>query len=266
MEILILSEWYFVLTTKIFLIGSGISYSKSSIIQNATLKYLGFSDIVYENYDTYDFQDAFEKLSSENVLGANVTIPFKEVAGNYFNTSPINTIYKRDSKLLCSSTDFQGALKAIERKLDLKDFDIFIFGSGGVSKSLETGFRNLGFTPKIVSRSGEINYENYLEHKTKRTLFINCTPLGTLGNFQEDSPANVFTKDDVVFDLVYNPEKTKLLKIAEEIGCQTISGIDMLIFQAIYSLELFLNLDLKFHDVEKVMRKALTSEFKYGKI
>ena len=136
------------MTTKIFLIGSGISYSKSSIIQNAALNFLGYSNIIYENYDTYDFQDAFEKLSSENVLGANVTIPFKEVVGNYFNTSPINTIYKRDSKLLCASTDFQGALKAIERKLDLNDFDIFIFGSGGASKSLETGFRNLGFFTK----------------------------------------------------------------------------------------------------------------------
>lgn len=83
--------------------------------------------------------------------------------------------------------------------------------------------------------------------------------MGTLGKFQEDSPANVFTKDDVIFDLVYNPEKTKMIKIAEETGCQTISGIDMLIFQAIYTLELFLNLDLKFYDVEKVMRKALTT-------
>ena len=99
--------------------------------------------------------------------------------------------------------------------------------------------------------------ENCLDYKTKQTLFINCTPLGTLGKFQEDSPANVFTKDDVVFDLVYNPEKTKLLKIAEEIGCQTISGIDMLIFQAVYSLELFLNEELNFLEIEKVMRNAL---------
>ncbi len=247
------------ITKKIFLIGSEISYSKSSIIQNSALKHLGFSDIIYENLDTKDFQKAFEILTQENVLGANVTIPFKEVAGKYFNTEPINTIFKRDSKLLCSSTDFQGALKSIEQKIDLKDFDIFIFGSGGVSKSLQLGFNKLNMFPKIVSRNGEINYGNYLEHKSKQTLFINCTPLGTLGKFQEDSPTNVFTKDDVVFDLVYNPVKTKLLKIAEETGCQIISGMDMLIFQAIFSLELFLNLDLNFTDVEKVMRKSLTT-------
>ena len=257
MEILIQYGWCFVLITKIFLIGSEISYSKSRIIQNAALNFLGYSNIVYENYDTYNFQDAFEKLSSENVLGTNVTIPFKEVAGNYFNTKPINTIFKRNSKLFCASTDFQGALKAIENKISLKDFDIFIFGSGGVSKSLEIGFIDLGYSPKIVSRTGEINYENYLEHKTKQTLFINCTPLGTLGKFQEDSPTNIFSKDDVVFDLVYNPLKTKMIKIAEEFGCQTISGIDMLIFQAIYSLELFLNEELNFTEIEKVMRNAL---------
>lgn len=229
---------------KLYLIGKDISHSKSKDIHTIILKTLNISNVVYENLDVGEDEilNVLESLRDENVLGANVTIPFKETAGDYFgNPTPVNTIFKSaNGEILTTSTDFRGFRKALNY-LKFHDYDVFIFGSGGVSKSISLGLNTIGINPTVVSRTGIVNYQNFNEYKTKKSFLINATPLGTLGKYENESPTELITPGDIVYDLVYNPEETKFIKIGKEKGCKTFNGLDMLIYQAIFSMEYFLN-------------------------
>lgn len=245
---------------KLYLIGKNISYSKSKEIHTIILKHLGLSNVVYENLDVCEdnIHTALESINAKDVLGANVTIPYKEIAGAYFGKSaPINTLFKSmNGEILTASTDFRGFRKSLNY-LKFCDYDVFIFGSGGAAKSISRGLNTIGISPIVVSRTGEVNYENFKNYKTKNAFLINATPLGTFGKYQNDSPTDCVSPNDIVYDLVYNPEQTKFIKIGKENGCRTFNGLDMLIYQAIYSMEYFLNEVLEVDELYSVVKENL---------
>ena len=245
---------------KLYLIGKNIAYSKSKQIHTTILNHLGISNVTYENLDVGDdeIHNVLDSLKDKNVLGANVTIPYKELAGNYFNNLvPVNTIYKTtNGEIETTSTDFKGFQKSITG-LNLSDYDVFIFGSGGVSKSICLGLNSIDIFPTIVSRTGIVNYENFKEYRTKQSFLINATPLGTIGKYENQSPTDCVFPNDIVYDLVYNPEETKFIKIGKENGCRTFNGLDMLIYQAIFSMEYFLNDVLDVDELYSVVKEQL---------
>lgn len=223
------------------------------------MKNLEVENVVYENLETSEenILNVLREMSSENILGANVTIPFKEIAAEFFNNSnPVNTIYKNGNDIQTTSTDFKGFRKTLE-DVCLEEYDIFVFGSGGVSKSISFGFGSEGISPIIVSRPGKINYNNFSNFKTKKAILINATPLGTLGKFQNESPTTKFSKDDIIYDLVYNPEVTKFIRDGNEKSCLTFNGLNMLIYQAIFSMELFLNKQIKVDEMFENIKKEI---------
>ena len=172
--------------------------------------------------------------------------------------NPANVLYKDSKNIKLTSTDFKGMKKCFDDiSISFDDYDIILLGSGGVSESFKRGFESIGKNVITVSRNSDINYSNLDGFKKKQSIIFNCTPLGTTGKYENESPLSLFDKDDIVFDCVYNPIETKFLKTAKDFGCLTVSGIDMLVNQAIYSLEYFLNVELDFQELKKIMKASL---------
>lgn len=97
-------------------------------------------------------------------------------------------------------------------------------------------------------------------HKTRPIIYINCTPNGMNG---EESlvPKNVLKSEDVVFDMVYSPHETNMIKDVKEVGCQIIYGIDMLIYNSIFSLQMFLNEELNVEELKDFLKKTIDNQF-----
>lgn len=260
---------------KIYLIGKDINYSKSPILQNAMLKELSYFDVEYEikNLEENEIEEFLKEIeTNDDILGANVTTPYKDVVGkNYTNRQePVNIIYKRNGELIFSSTDFMATYEAISEKIPKPEcFKIFILGNGGVHKSIKrrlfdisknkndvTTFCRNPKTDEFKQYSLEKLHIHKILSKNTPVIFINCTLVGMNEN-ESLVPKELLTKEDVVFDMVYSPHETKMIKDAKEVGCEVIYGIDMLMYNSIFSLELFLDQTLDIPKMKEFLENLL---------
>lgn len=195
-------------------------------------------------------EDTVSGFITNNVYdGLNVTIPYKRtvmdsldyIDGLAIDANAVNTIVKRNGELIGYNTDVFGIEHAFSKMgVSLKDKNVLILGSGGAASSAISACKNQGAkTVKIVSRTGEINYQNvYQEIETQ--IIINCTPVGMYPNsFDRPIDLSRFNNLEAVFDSVYNPLKTRLILQAEEIGVKCGGGLIMLISQALKAQELW---------------------------
>ncbi len=188
-------------------------------------------------------------LTEGNFTGINVTIPYKkEVIPFCSQLSPIaeklgavNTIVRRaDGTLMGHNTDYAGFQALVAHSgLSLQGKKALVLGSGGASNVVTAVLEELGALPVVISRSGENNYENLNRHYDA-ALIVNATPVGTYPNV-DAAPLSLsgFSQLEGVFDVIYNPARTKLLMQAEEMGLVTENGLLMLVAQAVESAEWF---------------------------
>tara|TARA_B100001057_G_C22830208_1_gene943098 strand:- start:1387 stop:2109 length:723 start_codon:yes stop_codon:yes gene_type:complete len=230
------------LTKKIYgLIGKNIEYSFSRNYFNNKFKKLKISDAEYKNFDLSDISE-FEKIDLSNVLGFNVTIPFKQdiitiidkVSEDALKIGAVNTIKISNNKLIGFNTDHIGFSKSLNGK---KFENALVFGSGGASKAIKFSLNNLGIKFNIVSRKKKpdlISYENLDKEIINSDLLINTTPLGTFPNIDKkiNIPYHLINKDHTCYDLVYNPNKSSFLSKCEIQGASIKNGLEMLELQA----------------------------------
>ena len=230
------------LTKKIYgLIGKNIEYSFSRNYFNNKFKKLKISDAEYKNFDLSDISE-FEKIDLSNVLGFNVTIPFKQdiitiidkVSEDALKIGAVNTIKISNNKLIGFNTDHIGFSKSLNGK---KFENALVFGSGGASKAIKFSLNNLGIKFNIVSRKKNpdlISYENLDKEIINSDLLINTTPLGTFPNIDKkiNIPYHLINKDHTCYDLVYNPNKSSFLSKCEIQGASIKNGLEMLELQA----------------------------------
>ena len=226
-----------------------------------------FSKIIHEKIADYTYE--LKEISKENLDSfmrekdfscINVTIPYKEdvIPYLYYLDSAakamgaVNTIVNRDGKLYGYNTDFYGMKLMIEKNgFDLKDSKVLILGSGGTAKTSKAVAENLGAREIItVSRSGEVNYNNVTELHKDADFIINTTPCGMYPNNDTYAidPA-LFPSLKGIIDAVYNPLKTTIVSMGEDLGVKGITGLYMLIAQAVLASEKFMDKSL---DVEKI--------------
>ena len=230
------------LTKKIYgLIGKNIEYSFSRNYFNNKFKKLKISDAEYKNFDLSDISE-FEKIDLSNVLGFNVTIPFKQdiitvidkVSEDALKIGAVNTIKISNNKLIGFNTDHIGFSKSLNGK---KFENALVFGSGGASKAIKFSLNNLGIKFNIVSRKKNpdlISYDNLDKEIINSDLLINTTPLGTFPNIDKkiNIPYHLINKDHTCYDLVYNPNKSSFLSKCEIDGASIKKGLEMLELQA----------------------------------
>lgn len=207
---------------------------------------MGMDDCSYENFDVSEISE-FKRLIAENKLsGLNVTIPYKEKVIPYLSSlddtaekiGAVNTIKFTGAGLIGYNTDAYGFQRSLEEKLKPTHKKALVLGTGGASKAVAFVLRQLAIEVIFVSRNPHENQLSYEELGpsviTSHQIIVNCTPLGTHPNInaRPHIPYKFITPEHLLFDLIYNPEKTKFLRIGEEQGAQIQNGLPMLKFQA----------------------------------
>lgn len=229
------------------LIGRNISYSFSRGYFTKKFIDLGLDNHSYENFDLPEI-DRFRDLMEQNrtIKGFNVTIPYKEqiipflseLDGEARDIGAVNTIKVGKDRLIGYNTDAYGFQKSIAPYLEAHHKHALILGTGGASKAIAYVLKKIGITYTFVSRTperGQLNYSD-LDRELLRinTILINCTPLGTYPDIDKKPgiPYEFITQRHVLYDLIYNPDKTEFLRLGEKAGAKIINGSKMLEFQA----------------------------------
>lgn len=202
---------------------------------------------LFELKNIEDFQSLIE--STKNLIGVNVTIPYKESIIPFLNEvdaraneiGAVNTIkINPDTKQTKGyNTDYDGFKNSLKPFLENKHERALILGTGGASKSVIYVLKELNIDYLLVSRKpkkdNEIAYSDINEYVIKHhQVIINTTPVGTYPNV-DDYPKisyNLLTDHHLLFDLIYNPDQTIFLKKGKDKGCLTINGLQMLKIQA----------------------------------
>ncbi|XP_066355614.1 bifunctional 3-dehydroquinate dehydratase/shikimate dehydrogenase, chloroplastic-like isoform X2 [Miscanthus floridulus] len=273
--------------TKVFgIIGKPVGHSKSPILHNEAFRSVGFN-AVYVPFLVDDLAKFLNTYSSPDFAGFSCTIPHKEAAVRCCDEvdpiaraiGAVNTIIRRpDGKLVGYNTDYVGAISAIEdgiRASEQTDPDtsplagrlFVVIGAGGAGKALAYGAKEKGarvvIANRTFARAQELanliggpaltlaDLENY--HPEEGMILANTTAIGMHPNVNETPLSKQALKSyAVVFDAVYTPKETRLLREAAECGATVVSGLEMFIRQAMGQFEHFTGMpvdDYKFRAI-----------------
>ena len=229
------------------IIGRNISYSFSPKYFSEKFKSEGIT-AQFLNFDMPDLS-GLDKLKEEypGLRGTSVTIPYKEeIIPLLDGLDPIareigavNTVkFHEDGRKIGFNTDYIGFRDSLRPHLKPHHKKALILGTGGASKAIEYALESLDIISLKVSRHEgpeRITYRDldapFLE---EFTLLINCTPMGTYPDVHQlpEVPTHLLGPDHVVFDLIYNPAETQLMKRAAAQGAVAVNGYEMLVLQA----------------------------------
>jgi len=261
---------------KLGILGYPLGHSLSKVMHEAVMKELGLQG-TYDLMET-DPEDLIQKVKDikrEGYLGFNVTIPFKVPMTMMIDdfddvanlAGCVNTVkVMPDKSLKGYNTDVYGFEAAIseERKKAIYGKKAAVIGTGGAARAAAIGLCSCGvkeidfYTRNIVNAS---NMANFLRSQFKNVTFnlkqvqsmsdfsdiailVNASPLGMRGKAMDLTPVEpkvlqTMHPGTVVYDIVYNPRKTILLKNADECGLETIDGCEMLIYQGARAFEIW---------------------------
>lgn len=248
------------------LIGEKLGHSFSKIIHEKLADYTyDLIPLSLEELDVFMREKEFSAI--------NVTIPYKETVIPYLDKvdpkaakmGAVNTVVQRNGKLFGYNTDYFGFRYMLEHNhIQIAGKKVLVLGRGGASKAVIAVLEDMGAAEihtiyyKIAEDS--ISYETCYALHTDAQVIINTTPVGMYPN-SGHTPIDLtpFTKLEAVADAVYNPLRTRLVLDAEEKGCQAIGGLEMLVGQAKYAVEIFLDQSLP-EDSINVVYKDLMAE------
>ena len=182
-------------------------------------------------------EDLFHRLD-----GMNVTMPYKQTIIPYLDrldetaeaVGAVNVVHKR----VGYNTDCIGFMESIKPLLRVFDRKALVLGTGGASKAVCYGLKQLGIAPTLVSRTpkdGMIGYSDLTEGlMAEHTIIVNCTPLGMVPDTESYPPIpyELISAQHLLFDCIYNPEETVFLRKGRAQGAKTQNGIEMLYGQA----------------------------------
>ena len=270
-------------------IGDPICHSLSPVLHSTVLEELGtpyeYSAVQVKKGELKNY---LSSAIQNGVLGFNLTMPHKTdiiplldfIDPEVLVLGSVNTVKIENGELFGINTDGKGFIKALENTGTLpQGKKIVILGAGGVSETIAQTLSLAGAKKitvlnrtrdkakaickkirKTRTADMELNSKNLRKAAKKCHIFINCTPLGMHGtdnDFEDLSFLEALPKGALVYDLIYNPEETNLLKKARELGCQTLNGLDMLIFQGLIADEFFLNKTLDFGQFEEKIKNNI---------
>ncbi len=238
----------------------------------------------YEAYDIspYDISRAFDTLKSLD--GYNVTIPHKYSIVSYMDSlskrsakyRSVNTVENKDGKSIGHSTDPDGFLQSLEYEKIPLEGRVIIIGAGGVARILAYESAMAGCSTVIAARSSSLMDAAILAGDIKSNvikpqvetclidnlkghidLLINATPCGMFPKIDECPVTEEIIKDcSYVFDAIYNPYETKLVRLAHENGAKAVGGLPMLVIQAAASQQIWTGATFSNDDITQVINDA----------
>ena len=228
--------------------GSPLTHSVSSSMHNAAFRAAGV-DAVYVPMQAASADDFLAFANALHVRGASVTVPFKvdlfkraDAADELSRrVGAVNTLKRHQNKWMARNTDVSGFLAPLGDRLQLRGTRAAVLGAGGAARAVAVALTSAGAEVRLYARQPARAEETARAVNVKTAslpvpsqswdLLVNATPAGTSPNVDETPYSGDFD-GRIVYDLVYNPPLTRLLKDAAAAGCQTIGGLDMLVAQA----------------------------------
>jgi shikimate dehydrogenase len=274
------------------IIGDPIEHTMSPVMHNAAFQELGI-DYVYIPFRVRqeDVGNAVASMRTLNIRGLNVTIPHKMAVIPFLDRldplaekiGAVNTIVNEDEILTGYNTDAAGFLQALlEKGVEPKGKNIIVLGAGGAAKGISFILAERGVNPVILNRhlarardlthrisqvfknqvkALALNEENLSKVLDRADVLVNTTSVGMIPDMDiTPVPARLLKPGLIVFDIVYNPLKTRLLRESEAIGGKTISGIEMLVWQGALAFEKWTGRKAPINLMRKVAVKALRHE------
>jgi 3-dehydroquinate dehydratase/shikimate dehydrogenase len=277
--------------TRVFgVAGDPVGQSLSPVLHNHVYKRLKLNAIYLPfRIPRGQFQQGVEEYAAVPVEGYSVTIPHKEAAAAVARekeptvdlTGAANTLVRLpDGKFSAANTDYHAALDAIKDHLKAKAADgpvtqlnqcaVLVLGAGGAARAICHALHKEGAHITIAARTPErahalaeeVNCKTidwHARHSIFFDILINCTPVGMHPNVDETPVhVSVLKPGVTVFDTVYNPETTLLIREAKARGCDTITGVEMFVRQAARQVELFTGQTPDVELMRTIVRKALS--------
>ena len=258
------------------IIGSPIKHSLSPIIH----KYWMRMHNIESNYNIYEpkkheLSSFLLNMKKNNIKGINVTIPYKrdvmdhlhEINEDALALGAVNTIKLENNKLFGYNTDAYGFMQHLNitaPEWKEKKGTIVIVGAGGASRAVIWSFlKEKKMDIRIINRNenralklikdmkrlfpkAKITFSKYSKKALlNSSLLVNCTSLGMTGQAELELDLATMNKESIVYDIVYNPLKTKLLHIAEDFKFKTVDGLGMLLNQAAPAFKMWYNIEVK---------------------
>lgn len=247
-------------------IGSPIGHSKSPKLHGHWLKKYGLPGF-YIPMEVHpdNLETVLRSLPKAGFVGANITVPHKEAALEIADLisdratliGAANTlIFREDGKIHADNTDGYGFIENLRQGVtdwDPKAGPAVVLGAGGAARAILASLLNAGVPEIMLTNRTRLRAEALQQEFGTRirvvdwvkagntledaALVVNTTSLGMTGKPELRIPLDGLQKQAVVTDIVYSPLKTRLLQVAEQVGCRTVDGLGMLIYQAIPGFE-----------------------------
>jgi shikimate dehydrogenase len=254
-------------------IGDPIEHTMSPVMHNAAFRELGL-DYVYVAFRVKrdELAQAIEGMRALNIRGLNVTIPHKvNIIPLLDSLDPlaekigaVNTVVSKDGILKGYNTDASGFLQALlDKEVTPEGKNVVILGAGGAARAISFILAEREANLVILNRLEEMDWAEELARKIssvfgkevralelkeanlrialdKAELLVNATSVGMNPNINSTPvPARLLRPGLVVFDIVYNPIRTKLATEANLASCETVMGLDMLVWQGALAFEMW---------------------------
>lgn len=265
-------------------VGDPIAHSLSPAIMNAAFRRENVN-AVYLALHAKTLKDLLTCVREIPIHGVSVTMPYKEAILQYLDNTDshsakigaCNTIVRaQDGKLYGFNTDASGIIRPLERRLStLEKARILVIGAGGAARAAVFGLKERGSEVYILNRSAAPAKK--LAHQARARIMkrpdlkkmafdviINATPVG-MGNTRETPLQDKEINARYVFDMVYDPAETRLMKLATERGSQVIPGIEMLVHQAARQFEIWTGKPAPWDEMLRVVLLALQERANAGR-
>lgn len=206
----------------------------------------------YRNFEI-DNIEKFSEIIEYGVYGLNITIPYKEqvidfldkidpIAAKIGAVNVVKIVRNADNlETIGYNSDIVGFTESIRPLIENHHKKALILGTGGASKAVIEGLKLMNIRSQLVSRTKSPNTITYSELSSnlleEYTIIVNTTPLGMFPNTDSypDIPYEFLSNKHLCYDLTYNPEETRFLKLSRDNGAKTKNGLEMLILQALES-------------------------------
>jgi 3-dehydroquinate dehydratase/shikimate dehydrogenase len=266
--------------TKVYgVAGNPIRSSLSPVMMNAAFR-RETVNAVYLALQTSKVEDLMKLVTAIPIQGVSITMPLKQDILPYLEqtdalTAKIgscNTIRLLEGKLYGFNTDVAGILVPLEKRIALRGAKVLVLGAGGVARAAVFGLRDKGAevfilnrTPetaqKLARQSGSKTIKKEALAKTSFDVIVNATPVGMAGH--KPAPPILEAKDlnaKLVFDLVYNPLDTPLIRLARQQSIPVILGVEMFVQQGARQFEIFTGKPAPEEEMFRVVLHALRQQ------
>ncbi len=261
------------------IIGNPVRHSLSPVIHNQAFRRMGLN-AVYLAFEVKSLEEAVAGIRELGIRGLSVTLPFKTEILPYLDNiedmaskiKAVNTLILEGGSLIGYNTDCCGALETLEEKVNLEGKRVTLLGAGGAARAIGFGLKEKGCQVVLFNRSrnraealarelGCMHHPLSSFKEMEGDVLVNATSVGMVPfDTKSPVPKEILREGMVVMDIVYRPLKTKLLQEAEEQGCLTIDGLEMLARQGAAQIEIWTGRRQEVGQIKEDLRRVLEAE------